>query len=230
MTLRIRPSVGPRADPADPPKSGSASGSAPGSAWCPFRHPAFRLIWAASVVSNVGTWMYTAASGWLMTGLNPDPLIVSLVQVAAGLPIFLTAIPAGALADIVDRRRFLIGGEIANTAVAALFALLVTFDLVTPGILLVFTFLIGAFGALTAPAWQSVTPQLVPKHDLHAAIAANSVGFNISRAVGPALGGALTAAFGIAAPFWINAASNLGINGALLAWRPPRRGGARIPA
>ena len=220
----------PRADPADPPKSGSASGSAPGSAWSPFRHPAFRLIWAASVVSNVGTWMYTAASGWLMTGLNPDPLIVSLVQVAAGLPIFLTAIPAGALADIVDRRRFLIGGEIANTAVAALFALLVTFDLVTPGILLVFTFLIGAFGALTAPAWQSVTPQLVPKHDLHAAIAANSVGFNISRAVGPALGGALTAAFGIAAPFWINAASNLGINGALLAWRPPRRGGARLPA
>jgi MFS family permease len=182
------------------------------------------------VVANVGTWMYTAASGWLMTGLNPDPLIVSLVQVAAGLPIFLIAIPAGALADIIDRRRFLIAGEAANTAVAALFAGLVTLDLVTPSVLLVFTFLISAFGALTAPAWQAVTPQLVPKHDLQAAIAANSIGFNISRAIGPALGGALTAAFGVATPFWINAASNLGINGGLLWWRPARRGGAHLPA
>jgi predicted MFS family arabinose efflux permease len=202
----------------------------PTSPWSPFRHPAFAVIWTATVVANVGTWMYTAASGWLMTSLNPDPLIVSLVQVAASLPIFLIAIPAGALADIIDRRRFLIGGEIANTVVAAVFASLVMLDLVTPGVLLVFTFLIGAFGALTAPAWQSVTPQLVPKEDLLSAIAANSVGFNVSRAVGPALGGALTAAFGIAAPFWINAASNLGINFGLLWWRPQARGASRLPA
>jgi predicted MFS family arabinose efflux permease len=219
--LRLMPASDPR--PADPP-------ARPGSAWGPFRHPAFAVIWSASVVSNVGTWMYTAASAWLMTGLNPDPLIVSLVQVAASLPIFLVAMPAGALADIIDRRRFLIGGEIANTAVAVIFAGLVTLDLVTPSILLVFTFLIGAFGAVTAPAWQSVTPQLVPKPELHSAIAANSIGFNISRAIGPALGGALTAAFGIAAPFWVNAASNLGINGALLWWRPERRAGGHLPA
>jgi len=201
-----------------------------GSPLSPFRHPAFTVIWTASVASNLGTWMYTAASGWLMTGLNPDPLIVSLVQVAASLPIFLVAIPAGALADIVDRRRFLIGGEIANTAIAAIFAVLVSLNLVTAPVLLVFTFVIGAFGALTAPAWQAVTPQLVPKQDLHAAVAANSIGFNISRAIGPALGGALTAAFGIAAPFWVNAASNLGINGGLLWWHPPRHGGSRLPA
>jgi MFS family permease len=93
---------------------------------------------------------------------------------------------------------------------------------VTPSLLLVFTFLIGAFGALTAPAWQAATPQLVPKRDLHAAIAANSVGFNVSRAIGPALGGALTATFGITAPFWINAVSNLGINGGLVWVRPDR--------
>ena len=203
---------------------------ASGSAWSPFRYPAFTVIWIASVVANIGTWMYTAASGWLMTGLNPDPLIVALVQVAAGLPIFLIAIPAGALADIVDRRRFLIVGEAANTAIAALFAGLVALGLVTPVVLLVFTFLIGAFGALTAPAWQAVTPLLVPKRDLLPAIAANSVGFNISRVIGPALGGALTAAFGIAAPFWINAASNLGVNAGLLWWRPPRRDGGRLPA
>src|ERR1043166_5522011 len=120
----------------------------PASAWSPFRYPAFVVIWVASVVANIGTWMYTAASGWLMTGLNPDPLIVALAQVAAALPIFLTAIPAGALADIVDRRRFLIAGEAANTAIAVAFAGLVTLDLVTPGVLLAFTFLIGAFGAL----------------------------------------------------------------------------------
>jgi predicted MFS family arabinose efflux permease len=106
----------------------------------------------------------------------------------------------------------------------------VALDLVTPGVLLVFTFLIGAFGALTAPAWQAVTPQLVPKRDLLPAIAANSVGFNISRVIGPALGGALTAALGLAAPFWINAASNLGVNAGLLWWRPPRRDGGRLPA
>ena len=182
------------------------------------------------MLANVGTWMYTAASGWLMTGLDPDPLIVSLVQVAASLPIFLIAIPAGALADIVDRRRFLIAGEAANTVIAVIFALLVTYDLVTPGVLLVFTFLIGAFGALTAPAWQAVTPSLVPKQDLQTAIAANSVGFNVSRAIGPALGGALAAAFGIAAPFWINAASNLGINAGLVWWRPPRHRASRLPA
>jgi predicted MFS family arabinose efflux permease len=102
---------------------------------------------------------------------------------------------------------------------------------VTALILLLFTFLISAFGALTAPAWwQAVTPQLVPKQHLQTAIAANSIGFNLSRAIGPALGGALTAAFGMAAPFWVNAASNLGINGALLWWHPSRRGGRRLPA
>src|SRR5205823_5386929 len=103
--------------------------------------------------------------------------------------------------------------ESATTAVSAIFAALVGLGLVTPTVLLAFTFLISVFGALAAPAWQSVTPQLVPKQELLGAIAANSVGFNISRAVGPALGGAITAALGIAAPFWINAASNLGVIG-----------------
>ena len=201
----------------------------PGSPWSPFRHQAFAVIWTATVVSNVGTWMYAAASGWLMTNLNPDPFTVALVQVAASLPIFLIAMPAGALADIVDRRKFLIAGEVVNTAIAAAFAAIVALDLVTPLNLLVFTFLIGAFSALTAPAWQSITPVLVPKSDLLPAIAANSVGFNIGRVIGPALGGTLTAAFGIAAPFWINAAANLGVNGALVWWQPPRGAERRLP-
>src|ERR1700757_4363191 len=122
---------------------GAASPSKSGSLAAEFRHPVFAGIWTATLVSNVGEWMYSAASGWLMTGLSPDPLIVSLVQVAASLPIFLIAIPAGALADIVDPRRFLIGGEIANTAIAAIFAVLVTLHLVTAPVLLLFTFVIG---------------------------------------------------------------------------------------
>jgi len=181
------------------------------SPWSPFRHVNFAVLWTATVIANIGTWMYNAASGWLMTSLNPDPFIVSMVQVATTLPIFLFAIPAGALADIIDKRKFLIAAEVLTTAVSAVFAAIVALQLTTPINLLLFTFLIGAAGAITAPAWQSIVPQLVPRQDLQPAIAANSVGFNVSRAVGPALGGLIVAWIGIAAPFWLNVASNLGI-------------------
>jgi MFS family permease len=199
------------------------------SPWSPFRHATFTVIWTATVISNVGSWMYSAASGWLMTSLNSDPFIVSMVQVATTLPMFLFAMPAGALADIVDRRKFLIVAEIATTVVSAIFAAIVWLGLVTPGNLLLFTFLIGVGGALTAPAWQAIVPQLVPKEDLHPAVAANSVGVNVSRAVGPALGGVIVAQLGIAAPFWLNAISNLGIVGALLWWHPPYKGTRHLP-
>jgi len=202
----------------------------PSSPWAPFRHASFNVMWSATVVANVGTWMYNAGSGWLMTSLDPDPLIVSFVQVATTLPIFLLALPAGALADIVDRRRFLIAIEIATTAVSALFAAFVWLDVVTPLTLLLFTFLIGTGGALTAPAWQAIVPQLVPRRDLAPAVAANSVGFNISRAIGPALGGAIIAGFGIAAPFWLDAISNLGVIGAPWWWRSPQKRGPSLPA
>src|SRR5947209_20595957 len=156
------------------------------SPWSPFRHTTFSVLWTATVVSNVGSWMYSAASGWLMTSLNPDPLIVSLVQVATTLPMFLVAIPAGALADILDIRKFLIVSESAYTLMSAIFAAIVWWGLATPTNLLLFTFLTGVAGALTAPAWQAVVPRLVPKQDLNQAVAANGVGINVSRAVGPA--------------------------------------------
>ena len=174
--------------------------------------------------------MYSAASGWLMTSLNPDPLLVALVQAASNLPIFLLAIPAGALADIFDKRKFLIVAESLTTAVSALYAAILAFGLATPGNLLLFTFLVGAAGALTVPAWQAVVPRLVPKDDMPSAVAANSVGVNISRALGPALGGVTISGFGIVAPFWLNAISNLGIVGALLWWREPNRPGTLLPA
>jgi MFS family permease len=132
------------------------------SPWSPFRYATFTVLWAATVIANIGTWMYNAASGWLMTSLNPDPLVVSMVQVATTLPMFLFAVPAGALADIVDKRKFLIIAEVVATAVSAIYAAIVWFDLATAGNLLLFTFLIGATGALTAPAWQAIVPRLVP--------------------------------------------------------------------
>ncbi len=138
------------------------------SPWSPFRHATFAVLWIVTIVANIGSWMYNAASSWMMTDLNADPLMVSLVQVASSLPMFLFAIPAGALADIIDKRRFIIVLEILIAAVSAIFAALVSADLVSPATLLLFTFLIGVFGALEAPAWQSIVPQLVPKQDLGA--------------------------------------------------------------
>ncbi|HKA81253.1 MAG TPA: MFS transporter [Xanthobacteraceae bacterium] len=211
------------------PNSSAPSREPATSPWSPFRHATFTVLWTATVVANIGSWMYSAAAGWLMTSLNPDPLVVSMVQVATTLPVFLFALPAGALADIVDRRKFLIVAEIAITVVSAIFAAIVALDLATPGNLLLFTFLIGVGAALTAPAWQSIVPQLVPKQDLAPAVAANSVGVNVSRAIGPALGGVIVARFGIAAPFWLNAVSNLGIIAALLWWHPPQKGTQHLP-
>jgi MFS family permease len=208
----------------------TASSDGVRSSLAPFRQPAFAVLWSATVVSNVGTWMYSAASGWLMTDLNPDPLIVSLVQVATSLPMFLFALPAGALADIFDRRRLLIVAEVGITLVSTVFALLVWLNAITPTNLLIFTFLTGVGAALSAPAWQSTVPLLVPKANLQPAIVLNGIGINISRAIGPALGGIITAAWGIAAPFWINALSNLGVIGGLLWWSSPQKGTGHLPA
>ncbi|HEY4214260.1 MAG TPA: MFS transporter [Steroidobacteraceae bacterium] len=188
------------------------------SPWRPFHHKVFAIIWTATVLSNVGGWMYATASAWLMTSLSTDPVMVSLVQVAASAPLFLFAFPAGTLADLVDKRRFLIRGEIFIAVASTVLAYLVWRNLISPVSLLLLTFLIESGSAATAPPWQSVVPELVPREDLPPAIAMNSVGVNISRAVGPALGGLLTAGFGIAAPFWINAVSNYGSISALRWW------------
>jgi MFS family permease len=199
------------------------------SPWRPFRHLNYSVLWATTLVANTGAWMYGAAAAWLMTSLDPDPLMVSLVQVATTLPMFLFALPAGALADIVDKRRFLIVAECLVTVVATLFAILVWLDRLTPELLLLLTFLLEAAFAAASPAWQSIVPQLVPMKDLPPAVAMNSVGVNISRAIGPALAGVLTGAFGIAAPFWVNAAANLGSIGALSWWHSPRPQRSHVP-
>jgi len=123
------------------------TGSSP---WAPFRHGLFSTIWLATVVSSIGGWMYSAASAWLMTTLQPDPVIVGLVQTAATLPMFLLAIPAGALTDIIDKRHFLLFGEVGITITGTIFAVVVWADIVTPLNLLIFTFVSNAAVALTA--------------------------------------------------------------------------------
>ncbi len=196
------------------------SASRAASAWSPFRYHAFLLLWTATLISNVGTWMHDVGAGWLMTTLEPSPAIVALVQTATTAPVLLFALFAGALADRVDRRRLLLVVNLALTAIVALMAVLTVAGVMTPTLLLTFTFIIGTGAALMAPAWQAVVPSLVPRESLQSAIALNSMGINIARAIGPALAGLLISAIALAAPFVVNAASHLVIIAALLFWKP----------
>jgi MFS family permease len=202
-------------------KEPSATAPDEQSSIAPFYHRAFAVLWGATVISNIGTWMQSAAAGWLMTDLDPHPFTVSLVQVAASLPMFVFAIPAGALADIVDRRRLMILVQIVVTVFGFAFAFFVRLGQVTPDFLLAFMFVATTAAAVIMPAWQSIVPQLVSQQLLQPAIALNSAGVNVSRAVGPALAGIIIAAWGMDAPFWLNALSNIAVIAALLWWRPP---------
>ncbi len=189
----------------------------PRSAWAVFESAPYRRVLGSAMLGLTGIAMSDAASAWLMTGLNADPRAVSLVQVAAFLPMFMVTLPAGALVDIVEPRRFLVALETCITLLVIVFAAIVTFDLVTPAALLALTFVLSAAWSVAAPAWAALTPKLVPRDDLEAAAAVNSIGYNLSRAVGPALAGRLIMALGVAAPFWgfalANAASVAGLMG-----------------
>ncbi|WP_292413327.1 MULTISPECIES: MFS transporter [unclassified Methylophaga] len=200
------------------------------SSWAPFAHISFVVLWTATVISNVGTWMHDVASGWLMTSLSPSPLMVALVQAATTLPVFLFALPAGAIADLVDRRRLLIV-VMAILAISTLsLGLLVLFGQISAWTLLAFTFISGAGAAFVAPAWQAIVPQLVPRDTLQPAVTLNSVGINISRAIGPALAGLIIVSVGIAWPYLLNALSFVVVIAALLWWRPPPRKQSHLPA
>ncbi|SFI53449.1 MFS transporter [Albimonas pacifica] len=187
----------------------------------PLAHPVFRALWLATIVSNVGTWMHDVGAGWLMTSLSPSPLLVALVQTATTLPMFLLALPAGALADIVDRRRLLLGAQSLGLVAAMTMAILAAGGLVTPLILLGATAVLGVAAALSAPVFQAIVPELVSRRALPDAIALNSLGVNISRAVGPALGGVVVALAGTPAVFALNAVSVLGVLAVLVAWKRP---------
>lgn len=196
----------------------AAKPAAPG-AWSPLKRPVFRALWIATLISNIGTWMHDVGAAWMMTTLSPSPLMVALVQAATTLPVFLLALPSGVLADIFDRRTFLLWAQIFGTVATAGLALAALFGMVTPAVLLVFTFLIGISAAASAPAFQAIVPELVPKEELPPAVALNSLSINVSRAIGPALGGLIVAASGPAAVFALNALSFLAVIAVVWAWK-----------
>ena len=202
-----------RPSPAPGPRRSLAS------AWGPLREPLFRALWIAAVASNVGTWMEDVGEAWLMTSLSPSPLMVALVETAGGLPVVLLALPAGAFADLIDRRRLLLITQSWMLIVAAALGLLTITGLTTPWVLLLLAFALGLGAAMNGPAWEAITPELVPREELPAAVTLGAVAFNVARAVGPALGGLLVAAMGSGAVFLLNAASFLGVIAVLYRWR-----------
>jgi len=176
-------------------------------------------LWIAAVVSYTGTWMQNVGAGWLMTQLTASPLIVSLVQAASAIPVFLVVLPAGALADMVDRRRLLLFTQSWMVVAAAALGILTQLGAVNPWMLLVFTFLMGVGAVMNDPAWQAITPDVISPERHASAVALNSAGFNVARAVGPAVGGLVVAAAGAGWSFLLNAASFFGVIVFLYTWK-----------
>ncbi len=191
------------------------------SPWAPLGEPLFRSLWIASVISYTGTWMQNVGAGWLMTQMTMNPLMVGLVQAAATVPVFLVILPAGALADMVDRRRFLLLTQGWMVIASATLGIMTLTSCVGPWMLLLFTFLLGLGAVMYDPAWQAITPELVPPDQHAPAVALNSAGFNVARALGPALGGLVVAAVGCGTTFLLNAFSFLGVILFLYRWKRP---------
>lgn len=200
-----------------------ARASAAASAWSPLQTALFRNLWIATIVSNVGSWMQDVGAGWLMTSLSSSPSMVALVEAADSIPMMLLALPAGALADIVDRRRLLIAIQVYLLIVASTLGIMTLLDATTAWVLLGFTFALGVGAAMMMPAWSAIVPDLVRTDELSSAVALNSVAINASRAIGPAIAGVLIAAVGPWLVFILNALSYIGIVAVLVHWRREHR-------
>src|SRR6266481_4846142 len=177
------------------------------SLWRPLRVATFRNLLIADVVSDIGTFMQSVGAAWLMLSLGAGPMYVALTQTASTLPFFVLALPAGAIGDIIDRRKLILYTEAWMIAVATAIAVLTIGGLMSPWLLLALTFALSAGDALESPTWRAVLPELVAKEDLEAASALNGIEFNLARAVGPGLAGLLIATFGVGTAFVVNAAS-----------------------
>ncbi len=185
-----------------------------------FGVPIFRAIWLASMSSNFGGLVQAVGASWLMATLTESPQFVALVQASTALPIMLFALLAGAIADNMDRRRVMISAQVLMLTASSILAICAWADVLTPWLLIGFTFMIGCGTALNNPAWQASVGDMVPRNLLPDAVALNSMGFNIARSVGPAIGGAIVAAGGAVAAFATNAVSYIALIGVLLRWTP----------
>lgn len=197
--------------PAAPPQSGGP--------FAPLKRAAFRSLWIAALASNIGTWIHEVGAGWAMTELGPSSLMVSLVQASTTLPMFLLSLPAGAFADVINRRKLMISMQAGMFIIAIILALAAWQGFLTAGLLIAATLGLGIGAAMINPAWQAAMSDLVPYEELPSASALNSVSLNLSRAVGPALGGVLVAQAGPYAAFALNALSFVGILWALWRWK-----------
>ena len=199
------------------------------SAWAPLQVRAFRALWIAQLFSMIGTWMQTVGAQWLLVDEPNAATLVGMVQAAALLPTLVLALPAGALADIVDRRRLLVTVQVFQVVVAAGLTVLAVANVLTPALLLGATFLLGVGTILTVPAYQVMVQDLVGKEQVRSAAALNGVAVNLARAIGPAIAGLLVAQIGVAAVFALNAVSYLASGVVLLVTRSPNREETQFP-
>jgi predicted MFS family arabinose efflux permease len=187
-----------------------------------FRIKIFRDVWLASAASNLGALIQSVGASWLMLVIAQSADMVAFVQASIALPIVLLSLVSGAMADSLDRRRVMLGAQFFMLTVAIALAVSTWLGVVTPWLLLLFTFLLGCGAAFNAPAWQASVGDMVPRSELPNAVALNSMGFNIARSLGPAIGGLIVATLGSAAAFAINAASYVPLIAVLLRWKPLR--------
>ena len=192
----------------------------PVTALSPFRLAIFRRVWLASLLSTFGSLIQSVGAAWLMLEMTHRAEMVALVQTFVALPVVLFALLGGAIADNWDRRRVMLCAQAFMFLVSLALAAFAWFDMLTPWLLLVFTFLIGCGSSFNAPAWQASVQDLVPRSQLPSAVALNSMGFNLARSAGPAMGGAIVAAAGAATAFTVNALSYIGLLVVLGRWRP----------
>ncbi len=205
---------GPHGPAADVPDGSSGT-------WAPLALTTFRWLWIAQLVSNTGSWMQTVGAQWMLVHQPNAASLTAMVQAASLLPVLLVSLPAGVLADVFDRRRYLVGVFVAAVVVSGSLVVLTEAGLVTPLVLLMLTFGLGVTNALAGPAWQAIQPELVPPRLIPAAAGLGSMNINIARAIGPALAGALLLAVSPAVLFAINGVSTVAVVVALVAWRRP---------
>jgi MFS family permease len=203
-------------------ESAPASGGTP-SLWRPLRAPIFRNLLIADVMSDIGTFMQTVGAAWLMVSLGAGPMYVALTQTASALPFFVFALPAGAIGDIVDRRRLILFTECWMVSVATVLAIATLTGFMSPWLLLALTFALSAGDAFETPTWRAVLPEMVKKEDLAAASALNGIEFNLARAIGPALAGVIIAVAGVGTAFALNAVSFAGVIVLVARWKRPVR-------